>query len=297
MTEEQLRAIEAVARAGSFRAAAAQLGRSQSTVSKAVIALEAQLGFPIFSRDRYRPALTPRGRAFLDRARDLIDDMDRLRDYGRELVDGREPAFGLAVHHLCPIERLLAPLAQVSGRFPSTRFDLSVEAGRGALHRLKEGNADLAISHEINTDPEIEILPLFKVTMVLVRAPGFLPKASARMMIPRRTALRMPQVVVREVGGTEGAVPFPLLDGKGHRWLVNDFATKKQIILAGLAWGRMPLHHAEAELADGSLIEMRVEGIAVAKPLHIKAMRRHGRSHGVVARALWQALADRGEAG
>lgn len=290
MTEEQLRSVDAVVRAGSFRAAAAQLGRSQSAVSKAVMALEAQLGFRIFSRERYRPALTPRGGAFLDRARALIADFDRLKDYGRELVDGREPFFALAVHHLCPIERILAPLGKVSTRFPSTRFDLSIEAGRGALNRLKTGEADLAVSHEVNSDPELEFAPLFKVTMVLVRAPNFLPEVCEPDVVPRSTALRLPQVVVREVGGAEGGVPFPLLEGKGHRWLVNDFATKKQIILAGLAWGRMPLHHAQAELTDGRLIRMRVEGIAVANPVRIKALRRRATSYGIVAQAFWRAL-------
>jgi DNA-binding transcriptional LysR family regulator len=126
--------------------------------------------------------------------------------------------------------------------------------------------------------------------MVLVRAPDFLPEVCEPDVVPRSTALRLPQVVVREVGGAEGGVPFPLLEGKGHRWLVNDFATKKQIILAGLAWGRMPLHHAQADLADSRLIRIRVEGIAVANPVLIKALRRRATSYGIVAQAFWRAL-------
>lgn len=292
MTEEQLKMIDAVARSGSFRAAATQLGRSQSAVSKAIMALEEQLGFEVFSRERYRPALTPRGSAFLDRARTLIDEMDRLKTYGRELVDGREPAFGIAVHHLCPIEHILEALGRVSRRFPNTRFDLSIEAGKGAFSRLKENRADLAVSHQINSDPELEVRTLFEVTMILVRAPSFLPEMDEKTVIPRQTALHLPQVVVRDASAGEGGVPYPLLDGKGHRWLVNDLTTKKQIILAGLAWGRLPLHHAEAELAQGRFIEMRVEGIAVANRLPMKALRRRTPSHGVVAQTFWQTLTE-----
>ncbi|MGO8918988.1 MAG: LysR family transcriptional regulator [Stellaceae bacterium] len=290
MTEEQLKMLDAVARAGSFRAAAAGLGRSQSAVSKAVMAFERQLGFAVFSREHYRPSLTPRGGAFVERVRSLIDEIERLRAYGRELVGGGEPAFGVAVHHISPIDRVLDALGTVSGRFPNTRFDLSIEAGRGAFNRLKDGKVDLAIGHEINADPELEVHTLFDIAMVLVRAPTFLAGASEEAVISRQTALRLPQVVVRDASAVEGGVPFPLLDGKGHQWLVNDFTTKKQIILAGLAWGRLPLHHAEAELANGCLIQMKIAGIAAKHRLPIKAMRRRAGSYGVVAQAFWQAL-------
>lgn len=288
MTEEQLRMIDAVAQAGSFRAAAARIGRSQSAVSKSILALEAQLGFEVFSREQYRPMLTTRGRAFLDRARSLIDEIERLKGYGRELVEGHEPAFGIALHHLCPTEPILRALGHASRQFQNTRFDLSIEAGNGAFNRLKQGQTDLAISHQVNADPEIETCPLFDIKMVLVRAPGLLPDADATSVIPRLTALRLPQVVVRDASTANGNVPFPLLDGQGHRWLVNDFAAKKQIILAGLAWGRIPLHHAEAELARGTLIEMQIEGVSVTSPLCIKAMRRRDRSQGMVSQTFWQ---------
>jgi DNA-binding transcriptional LysR family regulator len=280
MTEEQLKMLDAVARAGSFRAAAARLGRSQSAVSKAVIAFEEQLGFAIFSRETYRPTLTSRGSAFLERARSLIAEIDGLKAYGSELVAGVEPVFGVAVHH-------------ISRQFPNTRFDLSIEAGRGAVNRLKEGKADLAVSQEIYSDAEIEVQPLLDIHMVLVRAPHFLPEVGETIMVPRQAALRLPQVVVREAGAAEGGVPFALLDGKGHQWLVNDFTTKKQIIRAGLAWGRLPLHHAEAELADGSLIHMDVEGIKTINKVQMKTQRRRAQSYGAVAQAFWQALGER----
>jgi DNA-binding transcriptional LysR family regulator len=293
MTEEQLKMLDAVARAGSFRAAAARLGRSQSAVSKAVIAFEEQLGFAIFSRETYRPTLTSRGSAFLERARSLIAEIDGLKAYGSELVAGVEPVFGVAVHHICPIDKVLDALGAVSRQFPNTRFDLSIEAGRGTVNRLKEGKADLAVSQEIYSDAEIEVQPLLDIHMVLVRAPHFLPEVGETIMVPRQAALRLPQVVVREAGAAEGGVPFALLDGKGHQWLVNDFTTKKQIIRAGLAWGRLPLHHAEAELADGSLIHMDVEGIKTINKVQMKTQRRRAQSYGAVAQAFWQALGER----
>lgn len=295
MTEEQLRMLDAVARTGSFRAAAVHLGRSQSAISKAVIAFEEQLGFAVFSREQYRPTLTARGSAFLERARALIEEIDGLKAYGSELLAGVEPVFGVAVHHIAPIDRVLEALGCVSARFPNTRFDLSIEAGRGAFNRLKERKADLAVSQEIAADPEIEMAPLLDISMVVVRAPHFLPDVSEDTTVPRQTALRLPQVAVREAGAAETSVPFAMLDGKGHQWLVNDFTTKKQIIRAGLAWGRLPLHHARAELADGSLILMRVEGIATKSDLVIKVQRRRALSYGAVAKAFWQALTERTE--
>ena len=58
LTLDQLRTFATVADAGSFRAAAAKLGRVQSAVSHAIANLEAQLGVALFDRSARRPVLT-----------------------------------------------------------------------------------------------------------------------------------------------------------------------------------------------------------------------------------------------
>ncbi|EKF43608.1 LysR family transcriptional regulator [Nitratireductor indicus C115] len=62
-----LRALEAVGRLGSLRAAAAELGVSVGAVSQQIIKTEAQLGSAIFERSGRGVVPTPLGRRFLDR--------------------------------------------------------------------------------------------------------------------------------------------------------------------------------------------------------------------------------------
>jgi DNA-binding transcriptional LysR family regulator len=63
----ELDAVLAVARRGSFRAAAAELGMSTSAVSNAIAGLEARLGSRLFHRTTRSVSLTEAGRRFADR--------------------------------------------------------------------------------------------------------------------------------------------------------------------------------------------------------------------------------------
>lgn len=76
-----LRIFEAAARHGSLTRAAAELGVTQSAVSKQVTALEAHLGHPLFEREGRRIALTPRGRELALVAADGLGRLEAgLRD-------------------------------------------------------------------------------------------------------------------------------------------------------------------------------------------------------------------------
>ena len=65
MELEQLRIFCTVAACRSFTRAAGQLFVSHSTTSRAVSALERELGVPLLVRDRHTVALTPAGQTLL----------------------------------------------------------------------------------------------------------------------------------------------------------------------------------------------------------------------------------------
>jgi DNA-binding transcriptional LysR family regulator len=78
MSLRALRSFVAIARHGTFAAAAAALGLTQSAVSLQMRGLEAELRARLFDRSRRSPALTEQGRALLARAAEIVALYDGL---------------------------------------------------------------------------------------------------------------------------------------------------------------------------------------------------------------------------
>lgn len=69
----------AVARAGSFRQAAARLQLPPSTLSRRIAAMEARLGVPLFVRTTRSVALTSTARPYFERCLDVLDAAERAQ--------------------------------------------------------------------------------------------------------------------------------------------------------------------------------------------------------------------------
>jgi len=72
----ELEAFRAVAETGGFTAAALKLGRTTSSISKQVRALEERLGVRLLNRTTRRVALTEVGIAFRDRVQGVLHDLE-----------------------------------------------------------------------------------------------------------------------------------------------------------------------------------------------------------------------------
>lgn len=79
MELEQLRIFVAVAEAGSFSKGARKLYISHSTTSRAVAALEDELGVQLVQRDNRITGLTSAGQLLLADAKEILASVDGLR--------------------------------------------------------------------------------------------------------------------------------------------------------------------------------------------------------------------------
>ena len=79
MELEQLRTFLAVAECGSFSEAAKRLFVSHSTTSRAVAALEAELGTTLLRRSSRSVTLTPAGEVLVERAKDLLRQAEAIK--------------------------------------------------------------------------------------------------------------------------------------------------------------------------------------------------------------------------
>lgn len=88
-TLRQLEIFIEVARVGTFRGAARNLGLSQVAISDHIRQLEARLGAPLFERvTGGKPRLAPAGTQIIDHARNVLFACDALVDAARAAEDG-----------------------------------------------------------------------------------------------------------------------------------------------------------------------------------------------------------------
>ena len=148
MEIRQLRAFVAIARAGSFTAAARAVREAQPALSQRLRALEQALGVVLVERGNRTAGLTDAGRALLPRAERILAD---VRDAGEEMAAhaglGRGSVrLGCALQTL--LEGRLAPLlARFHARRPGVRIVLREAHTRDVLDLLGRGDVDLGLVH------------------------------------------------------------------------------------------------------------------------------------------------------
>ena len=122
VTLEQLRALDALARTGTFAAAAAALGRGHTSVLYLIRTLEDALGFAVVDRSGYRTALSAHGRRVLAGARELLAAEADLTAMVRELRAGWEPTLTVVFDGIVRSSRCSTRSAtwRASGRRPGS---------------------------------------------------------------------------------------------------------------------------------------------------------------------------------
>jgi DNA-binding transcriptional LysR family regulator len=141
----RLAAFSAVARSGGFSKAANQLGKTQSSVSQAVLLLERELGQKLFSRDGRVPRLTDAGRMLLERATRIFDEMAQVEaDLSRlselelgELVVGTSDT--LACYFLPSV------FAAFRERYPKVELRIDNRPSPVIAERVSEQQVDIGI--------------------------------------------------------------------------------------------------------------------------------------------------------
>lgn len=150
MDTRLLHTFTALARTGSFTAAAAELRCAQSTVTVQIRTLEKELGTRLFDRLPQGALPTSAGRRLLAEAEDVLDAEARLR--GVAQAAGGDGASGAlegqvvlgAGESLCA-SRLPAVIASLRRSHPGIDLHLHPVGSAGAVERLRAGQLDIAL--------------------------------------------------------------------------------------------------------------------------------------------------------
>ena len=170
--EARLRAFAALARRGSFSAAAAELYVSQPAVSKHVAALEAEVGKPLVARGRSGSPLTPAGELLAEyvlRAEALLANARRALAAGAEADTG---TLSLAASGVPGTYLLPEIVLEFGERHPGVELDFTVSTSAEALEEVRAHRAELAVVGGLEVPAELDSETLLDDEIVLVGGPA-----------------------------------------------------------------------------------------------------------------------------
>jgi len=228
-----LDAVLAIARRGSFRAAALELGMSTTALSNAIAKLERHLGVRLFNRTTRSVTLTDAGRTFVAQVgpavRTIRDAMDGVRSQ-QETPSGvvRINAFATAAREI------LAPLIlEYLRRYPQVHVDLVTE---GRLVDIVADGSDLGIR-------SADLVPSDMIAVPLGR-----PRSFAVVATPRYFELngqpRVPPDLLRHA-----CLRVRLPNGGLYRWQFEKDGESVQMDVSG------PITLDEAPLSRMAVLE------------------------------------------
>ena len=122
---DQWQTLYEIDRAGSIQAAAVQLNKSHTTLIYALRKLEDQLGVSLVQVEGRRAVLSEDGKSLLRRASSMLEQARELELISEQLAKGVESEIVVAVDHLCCLERLSKPWAQVMAENSPTSIQVS----------------------------------------------------------------------------------------------------------------------------------------------------------------------------
>jgi DNA-binding transcriptional LysR family regulator len=235
---------------------------TQPALTARIQALERELGTALFVRGRFGMDMTDAGRAFLPYAERALAALDsganlltELRRGGTgELVLGAAPAVSTYV--------LPGLLVRFTRRYPKVRLVVRTGHSEEILDMALRREVDLGLVRELQ-HPDVEIHPLYDDELVLVAAGshrfggrgvvGLHELAEARLILFDRTSsyYELTNAFFREAG----VAPSGVIE-------LDNIDAAKQMVGQGLGIALLPQTSVAAELADGRLRAIDIEGAA-----------------------------------
>jgi len=267
---DHLRVFVRIAACGSFSQAADQLELPRPSVSLALQQLEARLGARLLHRTTRRVALTQDGEALLQRAQQLLADMEELEQQFRPAAGALSGRLRVDVPSRIA-RRLVAPaLPALLRRHPGLEIDLGSSDRRVDL--VQEG-IDCALRVGPLAASSLVARPLGEFALINCASPDYL----ARHGTPRAPQDLARHLQVHYVSASSGrAAPWEWVeDGQLRHCSVpgragaNNAETYIALALAGLGLIQIPSYDVHEHLQRGELLRVMPQHEPAPMPVQL----------------------------
>jgi DNA-binding transcriptional LysR family regulator len=264
---DRLRTFIAVGETGSFAAAAKKMRLSAAAVTRAIAALEQDLGASLFRRTTRTVRLTDEGVQYLERCKHLLDEwIDAEQSVRGEngnprgnLVITAPVCFGRM--HILPV------IASFLKQYPDVNIRLLLV---DRLVRLADEGIDIAVRISDLSDSALHAVRIGHVRRLVVAAPGYIDARG----LPR-TAVELTGHDIIAFDNQSVHDEWRFGEGPGHTYrfepklLVNTADAAIEAALAGIGLTRVISYQVSRQLADGTLVEVPIPSNGAEIPVSL----------------------------
>ncbi|MEV5316455.1 LysR substrate-binding domain-containing protein [Streptomyces sp. NPDC052687] len=144
-----------VARTEHVTRAAREMNVPQSTLSRAMVRLEQDLGVELFARRGRTVALTPAGRTFLTSVERALAEIERAAEEVRADADPTTGKVAFGFLHTMGTETVPGLIRAFRADHPRVRFALVQNYGEAMIERMRAGELDLCLTSPVPDAPDL----------------------------------------------------------------------------------------------------------------------------------------------
>jgi DNA-binding transcriptional LysR family regulator len=268
LTPDALSMLQSIAEAGSFAAAAREMGMVPSALTYRVRQIEDALDVLLYDRSSRQAKLTAAGAELLREGARLLEEIDAVANRVKRVATGWEPQLTIAIDTVISKPVVMELCESFFSQSPPTRIRIREETLSGTLEALLNGQADLAIG--VGPDSArtagVHSKPLGQMTFVYAVAPHHplanAPEPLSDDVIQKHRAVAVADSIQRGMGQTYG-----LLSGQDV-FTVPTMQAKLDAQLRGLGGGNLPRCMADSYISTGRLVVKKTERPQRTVPLH-----------------------------
>jgi DNA-binding transcriptional LysR family regulator len=258
-----------IAETGSVGRAAQRHGISQPSASARIARLERRLGVPLLVRSSRGSLLTPAGQAVAVWTEDVVKAAHTLADGVLTLRADRQARLRVAAS--LTVAEYMLPVWLLSLRRTHPDMEISVEVANShdVCDAVRAGAADLGFVESPDIPADLGRRTVGEDRVALVVAAGYPLAARAATELSPADILDQP-LLLREPGsGTRDTFLAALAGARPpHATSLGSTATILATARAGGGIGVVSARATAAPIAAGELVELRVRGLNLVRPLH-----------------------------
>ncbi|MBV1688865.1 LysR family transcriptional regulator [Novosphingobium sp. G106] len=162
MELRHLRYFVAAAEEGNISKAADRLNVAQSALSRRIQALEEELGFALFVRDRKRIRITPAGSYFFTECRRILNELAAMKRHAGEIAAEHSRKMIIALNPAAALSgQIMNVLTNFQAGFPDVDTELLTMPSLAQIAAIREGEVDAGFIHmpqEVSDLQSVEVI-------------------------------------------------------------------------------------------------------------------------------------------